>query len=198
MVADQHIDLLVLGTHGRHGLQKLVLGSVAEELLRQVFCPVLTVGPKASGRIKEEFDETGKDFRLAEIDLQQIIFAVDLSPESLAAAPFAVSLAEEFEARLGLLYVIEEPAATPSRWAIEYVGSLVPQEAALWCRPETIVKIGSPAEQILETAKEKNADLIVLGVHSANEGVVAATHLPGSVASRVIAGATCPVLTVRK
>jgi nucleotide-binding universal stress UspA family protein len=106
-VAKQHIDLLVLGTHGREGIGKLAMGSVAESLLRQSSCPVLTVGPKACGRIKQEFDETGKDIRPAEIELKHIIFAVDFSPESLAAAPFAVSLAEEFQARLALLHVIK-------------------------------------------------------------------------------------------
>src|SRR5215467_396439 len=97
IVADQHIDLLVLGTHGREGIGQLVVGSVAEELLRQASCPVLTVGPKVSGKLKREFDGSGKDFRTAEIELRQIVFAIDVSPESLAAAPFAISLAEEFQ-----------------------------------------------------------------------------------------------------
>lgn len=198
VVAEQHIDLLVLGTHGRQGLERLAMGSVAEELLRQSSCPVLTVGPKASGRIKQEFDETGKDLRPAEIELRRIVFAVDVSPESVSAAPFAISLAEEFQGQLGLLHVIEDEPAGLSQWTLEHIESLVPEEARVWCRSETMVRIGSPAEQILKTATENKADLIVLGVRSASDGLLAATRLPGSVAHRVIANATCPVLTVRK
>jgi Universal stress protein family len=97
IITQEHIDLLVLGTHARTGIEKLVMGSVAERLLRRASCPVLTVGPKVAGRLKEEFDETAKDIRPAEIDLKHIVPAVDFSPESLAAAPLAVSPAEEFD-----------------------------------------------------------------------------------------------------
>lgn len=196
-VAKQHIDLLVLGTHGREGIGKLAMGSVAESLLRQSSCPVLTVGPKACGRIKQEFDETGKDIRPAEIELKHIIFAVDFSPESLAAAPFAVSLAEEFQARLALLHVIKRHGSAPIERPLERLESLIPEEAALWCRPEPIVKFGFPAEQILQTAADSNSDLIILGVRSAQSRFGTATHFPWSVAHKVIANASCPVLTVR-
>jgi nucleotide-binding universal stress UspA family protein len=198
LVAEQHIDLLVLGTHGREGIGKLAMGSVAESLLRHSTCPVLNVGPKAFGRIKEEFDETGKDIRPSEIELKHITFAVDFSPESLAAAPFALSLAEEFQARLGLLHVAEKDAADSAKPALERLESLIPQEAALWCRPEVIVKFGSPAEQILQSAVEANSDLIVLGVRPARSYSGTATHFPWSVAHKVIANARCPVFTVRK
>ena len=198
IVTDQQIDLLVLGTHGREGIGKLVMGSVAEELLRQSPCPVLTVGPKAAGRVKQEFDETGKDFHPAEIELRQIVFAVDVSAESLAAASFAVSLAEEFQGKISLVYVIEESTAAPGKRIRQYLESLIPEEAAAWCRAETIVRFGSSAEKIIETASELNADLIVLGVRPASDGLFAATHFSGSVAHRVIAGATCPVLSVRR
>jgi nucleotide-binding universal stress UspA family protein len=197
IITQQHIDLLVLGTHGRGGLGKLIMGSVAEELARQAPCPVLTVGPKASGQVKEEFDEAAQDIRPAKIELKQIIFAVDFNPESLAAAPFAISLAEEFQARLGMVYVIPQDLPSPSRLVLQRLEDLVPPEAALWCRPENIVKFGTPAEQILQCASERNADLIVLGVRSAKAHLGSATHFPWSTAHRVIASASCPVLTVR-
>jgi nucleotide-binding universal stress UspA family protein len=107
IISAQNIDLLVLGTHGRGGIEKLMMGSVAEALLRQAPCPVLTVGPKASGRVKEEFDAAAHDIRVVDFELRQILLAVDFDPESLRAAPFAVLLAKEFQAGLGLLYVIE-------------------------------------------------------------------------------------------
>lgn len=197
IISQQHIDLLVLGTHGRTGLGKLIMGSVAEQVARQAPCPVLTVGPKVSSQVKEEFDEARQDLRPTDIELKQIIFAVDFNPESLAAAPFAISLAEEFQARLGLMYVIPEDLPTPSRLVWQRLGDLVPAEAALLCKPEKIVEFGTPAERILQCASERSADLIVLGVRSAKAHVASATHFPWSTAHRVIASASCPVLTVR-
>jgi nucleotide-binding universal stress UspA family protein len=198
IISEQRIDLLVLGTHGRRGIGKLVMGSIAEEVLRQASCPVLTVGPKASGRVKEEFDPTTKDIRPADIELKKIIYAVDFSPESLAAAPFAVSLAEEFQARLGLLHVIDQHLPTPTKLVLQRLENLVPEEMALWCAPEAIVKFGAPAEKILQVASECNADLIVLGVRAAKAHLGTASHLPWSTAHTVIADASCPVLTIRK
>jgi nucleotide-binding universal stress UspA family protein len=197
IISEQHIDLLVLGTHGRSGLGKLIMGSVAEALVRQATCPVLTVGPNASGLVKEEFGEAVQDFRPAGIELKRIIFAVDFNPESLAAAPFAFSLAEEFQANLGLLYVVPRDLPTPSRLVWQRLEDLVPADAALWCKPENIVKFGTAADEILKCAAERNADLIVLGVRSAKAHLGSATHFPWSTAHRVIAGARCPVLTVR-
>lgn len=197
IISQQHIDLLVLGTHGRTGLGKLIMGSVAEQVVRQCPCPVLTVGPNVSSQVKEEFDEATKDVRIADIELKQVIFAVDFNPESLAAAPFAFSLAEEFQARLGLVYVIQRDLPTPIRLVWQRLEDLVPKEAALWCKPEKIVEFGTAAERILESASERSADLIVLGVRSAKTHLASATHFPGSTAHRVIAGASCPVLTVR-
>jgi nucleotide-binding universal stress UspA family protein len=117
IVDKQRIDLLVVGTHGGTGVGKLLMGSVAEGIVRHATCPVLTVGPKASGRIKQEFQPDGKDFAPGEIELRQIIFATDFTAESLAAAPFAISLAEEFQARLGMLHVMQPSTFTsfPSR-----------------------------------------------------------------------------------
>jgi len=200
ILAKQQIDLLILGTHGRTGMGKLVMGSVAEEVVRQATCPVLTVGPNASGHIQQEFQADGKNFGPMGIELKQIIFATDFAQESLAAAPFAVSLAEEFQARLGLLHVLEEhdrEQPSPTEWALQRLGRLVPSEASLWCQPESIVKFGRPAECILQTASEHNADLIVLGIRPAGGHLGAATHLPWATAHKVIAHAKCPVLTVR-
>ena len=196
IISQQHIDLLVLGTHGRTGLGKLIMGSVAEELARQAPCPVLIVGPKVSGQVKEEFDEA-QDIQPADVNLKQIVFGVDFKPESLAAAPFAISLAEEFQARLGVVHVIPDDQPTPTHLVLQRLKGLVPTEAALWCRPEVIVKFGAPAEQILQCAAERAADLIVLGVRSAKAHLASATHFPWSTAHKVIAGASCPVLTVR-
>jgi nucleotide-binding universal stress UspA family protein len=108
MARIREIDLLVVGTHGRTGLEKLVLGSKAEEILRQAHCPVLTVGSKVPCRDQlPPFTGEGKDSFPPEISFRHIVYATDFMPESLAAAPFAASLAQEFQARLTLLHVFE-------------------------------------------------------------------------------------------
>ena len=99
LIHDHNIDLLVLGTHGRTGLPKLLMGSVAEKIFRHCSCPVLTVGPHVPRGEK----------RVAEFN--RILLATDFSDESLAAVPYAISLAQEHQAHLSLLHVLQEPEA---------------------------------------------------------------------------------------
>jgi nucleotide-binding universal stress UspA family protein len=186
-------DLIVLGTHGRTGAQKFLLGSVAEEIFRRSSVPVLTIGPHVHSGA-----HNGAKFH-------RVLFATDFTPESLAAAPYAVSLAQENKARLLLLHVVrdheqrkEEALGESSVANIMYkLDDLVRNEAELWCRPETVVEFGDPAERILGAAKERGADLIVLGVRGAAGHLGAATHLGRTTAHKVVAHAGCPVLTVR-
>ena len=96
VIEDKHTDLVVIGTRGRTGLKKMLLGSVAEEIFRTVKCPVLTVGPHAG-----QHSPLGGHIR-------EILYATDFSPESQHAAEFAVSLAEEFQARLVVLHVVAD------------------------------------------------------------------------------------------
>lgn len=192
VVEEKNIDLVVLGTRGRTGLGKLMLGSVAEEILRTATCPVLTVGPHA--------DTT----RGADGQIREILFATDFTSESQAAAAYAVSLAEEFQARLVMLHVVPPLKAGDLVVASDVVEStkkllqkLVPAEAAAWCKPEYYVEEGSPAEKILEMANLRESDLIVLGVKQEGGVPGAATHLPFATVHKVVSQATCPVLTVR-
>jgi nucleotide-binding universal stress UspA family protein len=185
------VDLVVIGTRGRTGLGKLLLGSVAEEVFRNVSCPVLTVGPHA------ELPQPNGELR-------EILFATDFSPESQGAATIALSLAQEFQARLVLLHVVVpgKPYEMVS-WsdvrdsAKELLHKLVPEEAEAWCKPEYFVERGDPAERILDLAKLRCTDLIVLGVQQEKGVPGAATHLPTAIAHKVVSSATCPVLTIR-
>ena len=190
LIETTNADLLVMGTHGRSGVSRLLMGSVAEEVFRQAPCPVLTIGPRVSAQASHE------------AQFKEIIFATNLNPESLAA-PYALSLAQEFQARLTLVHVV--PAHAGPRAYSEYtveawtndLRALVPPDAELWCRPECEVRLGVPADGILEVAAERHADLIVLGVHSAAGRVGAATHAVAATAHSVVSWAACPVLTVR-
>ena len=191
-IAKHNTDLVVIGTRGRTGLGKLLLGSVAEEILRTVSCPVLTVGPHSSAS-----RETGGQFR-------EILYATDFSPESQGAAAYAVSLAQEFQSRLILLHVIPEQEAGDLVSAADVTTSserrlrkLVPPEAEVWCKPQYFVERGDPAEKILEFANLRKTDLIVIGVRPEKGVPGAATHLPIATAHKIVSQATCPVLTVR-
>lgn len=180
------IDLIVLGTHGRHGLKKFVFGSAAEQIFRRASCPVLTVGPHVA-RPQEP------------ATFRSIIAAIDFSVGSLQALPYALSLAEENQAELVLLHVIplvpiehQESVAASARTRLE---ELLPADASDWCRPECLVRFEFPAEGILNLAETRHADLIVMGVHRG--APLASAHLPWATAYEVVCHAICPVLTVR-
>jgi len=191
-IQKNNTDLVVIGTRGRTGLGKVLMGSVAEEIFRTVTCPVLTVGPKSDSS------------RGAGGEIREILYATDFASISPAAAAYAVSLAQEYQARLILVHVIPEPkagdlvsASEVATAARELLRKLVPEEALAWCKPEYFVERGNPAERILELARLRESDLIVLGVKP-EEGVPgAATHLPIATAHKIVSQAPCPVLTVR-
>jgi nucleotide-binding universal stress UspA family protein len=186
-------DMIVLGTHGRTGAQKLLLGSIAEDIFRRSPVPVLTIGPSA--RIGTH---NAGHFHC-------VLYATDFTPLSLAAAPFAVSLARENAARLILFHAIRESdrehgaatAVTAVDTATHRLESIVPERAELSSRPVTILGYGEPAHRILQVARENHADLIVLGVRDMRGHTGAAIHLGRAVAHQVVAHAACPVLTVR-
>lgn len=171
-------DLLVIGTHSVPGMKRLVFGSKAEALYRQISIPVLTVGPHVYVR-KQAF--------------ASILLPTDLKPDFLRAAQYAVSVAEESNAKLTLLHVQEH--RDESEDAIKSrMQQLVSEDAAQWCTPGFRIANGDPADTILKTAAELNADLIVLGVA---HHCPLADHNNWSIASKIVAGADCPVLTVR-
>ena len=192
VIEDKHTDLVVIGTRGRTGLKKMLLGSVAEEIFRTVKCPVLTVGPHAG-----QHSTFGGHIR-------EILYATDFSPKSQHAAAFAVSLAEEFQARLVLLHVVADQKVGDLVGNHEVMASsekllhqVVPWEAQAWCKPEYFVLRGDSANTIVEFAAIREPDLIVLGARQEKGVRGAATHLPTAIAHKVVSHAICPVLTVR-
>jgi nucleotide-binding universal stress UspA family protein len=192
IVNKQNTDLIVVGTHGRTGVTRALLGSAAEEVFRRASCPVLTVGPSVS---------TNTERRLA---MKEILFATDFSEESLAALPYAVSLAQEHQSKLTILNVTGKPeveelvhASQLTESRMRRLQALVPAGEVPWCEPKCMVVGGAEAEKILEVAVALGADLIVLGVRTPHGGLGAATHLLSSVAHQVVIHSMCPVLTVR-
>jgi len=198
IVGENEIDLIVVGTHGRTGLGKLLLGSVAENILRHASCPVLTVGPRAFGWAKLlESQNQGREQAPADLDLRTIVYATNFSPASLSVAPVAIALAERCGARLTLMHVFEnytelEHPPGPIESGVKQLQEAIPRNANLAYAPEILMEFGPASERIVNTAVKRNADLIVLGARPAS----GTTHLPWSTVHQVVANASCPVLTV--
>jgi len=184
LVPEYNIDLVIVGTHGYKPLEKLLLGSVAEAILRESGCPVMTVGP----HVKRE-----------RMQYESILLPIDLATNSLRAAQYAVSLAEEMNARVTLLHVVKSDAPESAgingkEGILSQLRQLLPADANLWCRPNLRVEEGDPAVQILGVARQENADLIVLSVR---ESKPLSDHAPWATISKIVSHAHCPVLTVR-
>jgi nucleotide-binding universal stress UspA family protein len=199
IIAQQKIDLIVLGTHGRTGLGKLFLGSVAEDILRHAPCPVLTVGPKVSGRDKLPALQGG-GLVPVELDLRQILFATNFDEKAILISNKVTKLAQDFGSHLTLMHVIEDYVQIASRpKPIEdghhHLRTLIPPDTQLPYMPDFVIEFGFGPERILKVARDREADLIVVGARSAEESVT--THLPWSTTHQVLVGAHCPVLTLR-
>jgi nucleotide-binding universal stress UspA family protein len=197
------VDLVVVGTHGRAGLGKLLLGSVAERVFRHADCFVATVGPGSYEDSLFERDNAGHTF----------LFATDFGAASLQALPYALSLASQFEAKLVVLHVLSAvPVSEGFHWsktgdlvqmrekakadAQEKFAGAISQAARMALRPEFAVRFGISSDQILLASQALKADLIILGLNGPS-GIQATSHMPWDAAYKVACAAHCPVVTVR-
>ncbi|HTN71376.1 MAG TPA: universal stress protein [Methylomirabilota bacterium] len=190
---DQNVDLIVMGTHGRRGFNKLMLGSVTERVMRNASCPVLTVN-------KRSHDFIGSDQRLGPVHLSRVLFCTDLSESSRQALDHAISLTTEYEAELTLMHVLEDTPAPPKvhdavATAIERLDGLIPPEThkAGKVETKTTVRIGKPYQQIIQLAMEAQTDLVIMAVRGRGTLDLAVF---GSTTYRVIQFGPCPVLVV--
>jgi nucleotide-binding universal stress UspA family protein len=189
LIEEHEIDLVVTATHGRGKVQKVLIGSVAEEIFRQANCAVLTVGPRV------------KDEPAREVELKNILFATEFGHGAEKAAAHAFSLAQEHGARLTILHVIQEATAFTEESvrqqreaAVRRMEKLMPEGAENWCKPVFRATFGEAVEEIITMARETNADLIVMGAKPSKN---LAGHAPFAIAYNVVTRAHCPVLTVR-
>ncbi len=189
-------DLVVMGTHGRSGFERFVIGSVAERVLRKAPCPVLTVPPHVAEGPPDE------------VRFKHILCPVDFSPASLQAFGFAVDLARQADGRVTVLHTIEwlaeeEPREYAHFNVPEYrkhlladadarLKALVAGESQTWAAIEEVVVLGRAHREILRAAD--TADLIVMGTQGRG-GL--GLSLFGSTTQQVVRAAACPVLTVR-
>ena len=190
-VEKNNIDLIVTGTHGKHGLQKLLSGSMAEEIFRVESPPVLAVGPEVA--IEPQ----------AEVHIKRILYVSDFSPGSRPAMQYAFALAKEYGAHLYFLHVVEdiwkEPASTrmpaDAFCRLQLLERGLP-ESMEGIEPEFLVEFGSPEELTLEIAEKCDIQLLVLHVPRTAHPALSA-HIPGPVAYNLVSHARCPVLGVR-
>jgi nucleotide-binding universal stress UspA family protein len=191
-----HPNLLVLGTHGRSGFERLFLGSTAEKVLRKASCPVMTVPPNAPDAMVS-----------GPVPFRQIVCGIDFSRSSRAALDYAMALAREDRAALAVVHVIDThpmyvdfapPAAIDLHAWTEQASAglheLVPQKVRATCNVTEVVREGKPYREILEMARELDADLIVLGVHGRG---AADLLFFGSTTHHVVREGHCAVLTLR-
>ncbi len=187
-VEKRKIDLIVIGTHGWRGLKKFLKGSTAEEISSLSTRPVLTVGPNASRTS----------------DFKRILYATDFSVPAAQAMPFALSIADAYHASLLFLHVNDWNSKELPVDAQPKTFAFVREQLCKFGygkemekRSEVLVEFGPPTDLILEAATNREADLIVMGLHS-RTGIKnrIAARLPGATSYDVISQSPCPVLTV--
>jgi nucleotide-binding universal stress UspA family protein len=182
-------SIIVLGTHGGGWLERGIIGSIAEKILRSSRWPSLTVGPQVK-------PVTSQTFPFA-----RILFATDFTAAAANAAIYAVTFAEVFGAKIDVLNVIQDDAIHhPDRLSdlqsrfYNALDEVVPPQAMEFCDPRTYVAVGSAHEQILEHIRERSIDLLVLGIRKTSH---ISMEMRTSGAFRIIVDAACPVLTIR-
>jgi nucleotide-binding universal stress UspA family protein len=200
VVEEKKINLVVAATRGRSGFKRLILGSVTERLMRTLSCPLLVVRSPGHEFVSPEAHK---------VRLQKILVGCDFSPDSGRAFDYGLSLAQEFQAELHLVNVIEPPVQPNlireetlvsgeiqqdyHDMLIQKLKDMVPEEAANWCIPQTSIIEGQPFDELIKYADTRDIDMIVLGVRG--HGLVKTLFL-GSTTDRVIRDAPCPVLSV--
>jgi nucleotide-binding universal stress UspA family protein len=198
-------DLIAMGTHGRSGFERLLLGSVTEKVLRKASCPVLSVPRHAPDAVP-----------VPSAVFKRILCAIDFSDCSMRALEYAMSLAQEADARLTVVHVIEMPPELPpdvhettlgwARSLKEYVAMaledrrerlqrVVPDAVRAYCTVDTVLATGRAHREILRVAAEQASDLIVAGIHGR---APADLLFFGSTAQHLVRQASCPVLTLRQ
>jgi nucleotide-binding universal stress UspA family protein len=203
VISEKRVDLIVAGIRGRRDVEKLLLGSVAEQIFRDADELVLTVGPHSPDDAPlESLNETSS-----------FVYATDFTAPSLSALPHAISFANHFGVRLVFLHVDPAvPIPESFHWstapdiagmreqarlrAVKNFEEIIQGHEPLSVKPEFIVEFGQHGEQILRVARSLKSSLIILGLKHSKHGR-ALSHLPATTAYNVVVSAHCPVLTVR-
>jgi nucleotide-binding universal stress UspA family protein len=190
--AARKVDLIVMGTHGLKGVDRVTLGSVAEKVLRKASCPVLVTR-------KQSHDASAPEGAQGSIQLHRILFCTDFSDPAHRALQYALSVAAEYDAEITLLYVLEDVQSLSNiqeavAAATKQLAKLIPLEGGKPVRIKIMVRIGRAYEQIIQYASEIQADLLIMAVRGRNALDLAVF---GSTTYRAIQLGSCSVLAVR-
>ena len=180
LVSERQIDAVVVGTHGRSAVGKIMLGSIAQRIFNSVPCPVVTVSSKAHVH------------SWMGTKLTRILYITDMSETSLMALPYALSLATAHNAELLLTYAPED-SAEDKRWDQD-LAKLIPPAARNWCRLAEMPVEDDPASGIVALAASNAVDFIVMGTERVTAGPLYRFNVPFTTAYQIVANAPCPVL----
>src|ERR1700746_1494348 len=185
-------DVIVMGTHGRRGFDRLMLGSVTDRVMRRAPCPVLAVGKASHDSMAADEERHHPRY------LSRILFCTDFSENSERALNYALSARAEYDAELTLLHVWEEVSPPAKKKeaitrAAEQLEKLIPSEGRKTLKIKTAVRIGKPYRQIIQLAMEAQIALVTMGVRGRGELDLAVF---GSTTYRVMQLGSCPVLAV--
>jgi nucleotide-binding universal stress UspA family protein len=187
----EHADLIVLGTHGRTGFSRALFGSDAEALYRHAACPILVVGPAAQPVRLHATDGSWQ--------VQEIVYASDLDPDSIPVAAFAAQLANEEQSKFTVLHVDDSEGKISRADHLDMFrrtfAEFLPETPIPSCTWRTLMAGYGLGSTIADFAVERNSDLIVMGAHSA---FPAASHFARGIAPQVMAKAPCPVMILHK
>jgi nucleotide-binding universal stress UspA family protein len=198
-------DLVVMGTHGISGFERLLLGSVTEKVLHQVDIPLLAVSQNVPDSLLAT--EGGRRFG-------SILVATDLGADALQTVEYALSLGMKYNSKVLILHVVPPPMAffgpmeAPwlggveiekvserlTRDSLKRLEELIPEKLREACEPELMVREGAPSATILDLARERQAELVVMGAHGHGKSDLGWV---GSTCHRVMRAAKSPVLAVR-
>lgn len=185
LIEKHGVNLVIAGTQGMGSVKKVLLGSNAEQMFRQLSVPMLTVGPAALSE------------PLYEAEFKHVLFATDFGLGAEKEAAFALSLAKEHRSRLTVLHVsarTEQAVGLDRESILRQMRELVPDTHGERCFVDFRVMFGKPVEEILHVQQDTRANLIVMG---AKKRASLAGHVPHTTAFEVVSSAPCPVLTVR-
>ena len=196
--AQEHkADLIVMGTHGRRGYDRLVMGSVTNRVMRRAPCPVLVICKAPHDSVAADMAEDKERGHVHH--LRRILFCTDFSENSERAFDYAISATAEYDAELTLLHVLEEvPSSAKTEEAIatatEQLDKLIPSEERRTLKIKTAVRIGKPYQQIIQLALDEQIDMVTMGVRGRGALDLAVF---GSTTYRVLQLGPCPVLAVQ-
>lgn len=192
---DPPADLIVMGTHGRRGFERLILGSVTERVLRKASCPVLTVPPRAADAVP-----------VGPVVFARILCPVDFTPASMKALAYAASLASETNSSLTVMHAVEpvpiyEPVVAGGVGVVNYeeiatraMRARLHEAAPRGRFVHEVVVTGRPYRAILQQAQDDHSDLIVIGAHGSLADRIG---FFGSTTNHIVREAACPVLSLR-